>query len=162
MHDLREFPSAFDSVAIVRTSARTPTRTPARAPGTRAGGDTPAVRPHARPHVRPHARVIIDHGRHAVTVDGHPVRLSVREADILLALAHAAGQAVRRADLERIAWPAPATGAPGPRALDMLVRRLRLKVAPIADALQAVRGVGYVLAHHPDLRVADDPAAPRR
>ena len=58
--------------------------------------------------------------------DGHAVVLTVRELDLLVALAARVGRVVRREDLYREVWGEPLT--PGNRSIDVYVRKLRVKL----------------------------------
>lgn len=75
--------------------------------------------------------------------DGRPIRITDRERALLKTLAERPGEAVPRADL------IGPQAAPGDRAVDVLVTRLRRKIEddvtnPIY--LRTVRGMGYLLA----------------
>jgi DNA-binding response OmpR family regulator len=63
-------------------------------------------------------------------LDGHPVPLTPREFDLLLALVSAAGHLVPRARLHELVWGQPFTA--GQRDVDAYVRKLRGKLSPAA------------------------------
>ncbi|MBC7938950.1 MAG: response regulator [Chitinophagaceae bacterium] len=74
-------------------------------------------------------------------VDGHPVNLSQREFDILLALARAPGAVVPK---HRLAQALAPLGEPLDfNAIEVHMHNLRRKVG--ADRVKTVRGVGYLL-----------------
>ena len=75
---------------------------------------------------------------------GRVVVLSVREFDLLVALASRAGRVVRRAELYRLAWEAPMRG--GDRSVDVYVRKLRVKLGRAVPEWRFIHthvGFGY-------------------
>jgi len=88
--------------------------------------------------------VALDADRHAVTVDGHPVEMPLREFDLLeLLMRHAGRVLTRRQIIERI-WGSGYYG--DTKTLDVHVRRLRAKIEPDPAhprRLVTVRGLGY-------------------
>jgi len=71
--------------------------------------------------------------------DGRVLTLSVREFDLLVALARNAGSIVRREDLYREAWGAPLRA--GDRSIDVYVHKLRVKLE------QAMPGHTFIHTH---------------
>lgn len=99
--------------------------------------------------------VSLDLSRHVIVRGSSASSLSVREVEALILLADRPGTVVRRSDLVRAIWgDQPPSGA---RALDMVIRRIREKLGPAAEALRSVRGVGFVLVAHPELDVTTRP-----
>jgi DNA-binding response OmpR family regulator len=80
---------------------------------------------------------------HVATVAGRRLTLTVREFELLAALAGAHGRTVARADLLAAVWGAGTTT--GPRSVDVHVARLRAKLGLAAAQLVTVRGRGYRL-----------------
>ncbi len=82
---------------------------------------------------------------HAVRNGERTVQLTPTEFRMLAALAARPGQVVRRAELRSAAWPDGAIVHDN--TIDAYVVRLRRKLAEVAsaEALETVRGVGYVL-----------------
>jgi len=89
-------------------------------------------------------RVLIDVGRHEVTVDGRAVALSGKEFDLLRLLVRHQSQVVRRERLLQEVWGEDYFG--DTRTLDTHVGWLRKKVEPDGGVrIVAVRGIGYRL-----------------
>ena len=85
---------------------------------------------------------VIDPDDRTVTQHGQPVELTPREFDLLLALVRAQGQALYRETLYERVWGLDAE--PTPRALDLLIHRLRKKLN-WADKIVTVPKIGYRL-----------------
>jgi two-component system response regulator RegX3 len=88
--------------------------------------------------------VRLDVDRHAVTVNGTPVRLPLREFELLELLLHNAGRVLTRGQLIERVWGVDYVG--DTKTLDVHVRRLRAKVEPQPSAprhIVTIRGVGY-------------------
>lgn len=88
--------------------------------------------------------VRLDIERHEVSVDGEPVRLALKEFDLLSLLLRNAGKVMTRAQLIERIWGADYVG--DTKTLDVHVKRLRGKIEkdPAHPArLHTVRGVGY-------------------
>ena len=88
--------------------------------------------------------LLLDVERRLVTVGEQPLDLSRLDFDLLHALLLNAGRVLTRERLLEQAWGYAYAGEA--RAVDSAVKRLRAKLrlaAPEADAIQAVRGVGY-------------------
>ncbi len=88
----------------------------------------------------------IDVARHEVLVDDVETSLAPREFAALTALARNAGRVLSREQLLEIAWPeAVALEIENTRNVDVIVRRLRIKLGDAAKQLQTVHGAGYKL-----------------
>jgi two-component system OmpR family response regulator len=87
----------------------------------------------------------LDPVAHAATVGDQELALTPTEFRLLAAMAGRPGEAVRRSDLIRAAWPEGAIVHDN--TLDVYVARLRrkLRAAPEAPAIETVHGVGYRL-----------------
>ncbi len=100
----------------------------------------------------------IDGRTRAVTVDQAQVTLSPKEFDLLLALAHRAGEVVTKRDLFAEVWRQPYGG--GDRTVDVHLSWLRRKLGETADRprfLHSVRGVGVRLDDARPSAVATEP-----
>jgi two-component system, OmpR family, response regulator len=136
---------------------------PDRISGFHAGGDDYLTKPFALPEllVRVHALlrrnnaddappapetgVLLDPVAHAVTVGEQSAMLTPTEFRILAALAGRPGAVLRRSELVAAAWPDGAIVHDN--TLDAYIARIRRKLRELGapDALETVRGVGYVL-----------------
>ena len=87
--------------------------------------------------------LILDAGRHEVTVAGEPLVLTATEFKLLEILIRRRGRVQTRDRLLQDVW-----GYDNPidsRTVDTHMRRLREKLGEIARYLETVRGVGYRL-----------------
>ena len=89
--------------------------------------------------------VLLDPARHGATVGDTSVSLTPTEFRLLAALAARPGAVLRRAQLVAAAWPDGAIVHDN--TLDAYIARIRRKLreAGAAEAVETVRGVGYVL-----------------
>lgn len=86
----------------------------------------------------------IDRDNREVRIDGHLVRLTYRECELLCYLAAVPRQPVSRAELIREVWhDHPPRADASYRTVDTHVRRLRAKLGPYARVLTTIRGRGY-------------------
>lgn len=85
----------------------------------------------------------IDADSGAVMHDGQPMDLTVRETALLRALMTRPGQAVPRERLTELVFAGE--GAVQPDAIEVVVYRLRKKLAGSAVELVTLRGLGYLL-----------------
>jgi DNA-binding response OmpR family regulator len=88
--------------------------------------------------------IIVDIERHIVTVDGNAVHLTAKEFLLLQYLIEHQGRVLSRDLLLSDVWGYQYTG--GTRTVDVHVRRLREKIAVLANALLTVKQFGYKLA----------------
>ena len=88
-----------------------------------------------------HRELLIDHSRHVVTVEGHPVALTITEFKLLSLLVQRRGRVQSREQVLQEVWGYDAVV--DTRTIDTHMRRLREKLGPAARYLQTVRGVGY-------------------
>ena len=91
--------------------------------------------------------VVLDHGRHEVTVDGQPLDLTATEFRILAALLTARGRVLTREQLidNALGQGAAVTN----RAMDVHIAALRKKMGRAADCIHTVRGIGYAFRSPP-------------
>ncbi len=88
--------------------------------------------------------VMVDIGRHRVTVDGTPVELSLREFDLLCCLLRHAGQTLSKRTLLDRVWGYDFYGSEN--IVEQYVRYLRDKLGECGrEVVKTVRGVGYRL-----------------
>jgi len=89
-------------------------------------------------------RVRMDVERHVVTVDGHDVRLPLKEFELLELFLRNSGRVLTRGQLIDRVWGADYVG--DTKTLDVHVKRLRAKIEPDPSNprhLVTVRGLGY-------------------
>ena len=103
----------------------------------RSGGEEPAP--------APAATVLLDPAGHAVTYEDASATLTPTEFRLLATLTARRGTVVRRAALVAAAWPDGAIVHGN--TLDAYIARLRRKLRKVGalEAIETVRGVGYVL-----------------
>jgi two-component system, OmpR family, response regulator len=94
---------------------------------------------------RSEAAVLLDPAAHAITTGDRRVTLTPTEFRVLAALAGRPGSVLRRAELVAAAWPHGAIVHDN--TLDAYLARIRRKLreAGAPEAIETVRGVGYVL-----------------
>ena len=91
--------------------------------------------------------LVIDCAAHEVRVDGRSVTLTHQEYALVEFLTRNRGRVFSRQQLLERVWGVDYYG--GSRTVDIHVRRLRMKLAQGADALETVRGVGYKMRGAP-------------
>jgi two-component system alkaline phosphatase synthesis response regulator PhoP len=87
--------------------------------------------------------ILLDPGRHIVTLRGQPVSLTAKEFLLLEYLLRHRGRVLSRDALLSDVWGYRYTG--GTRTVDVHVRRLREKLPPLVDGLVTVKQFGYKL-----------------
>jgi two-component system response regulator RegX3 len=88
--------------------------------------------------------VHMDVGRHVVTVYGEPVKVPLKEFELLQILLRNAGLVLTRMRLIHVVWGAAYVG--DTKTLDVHIRRLRAKIEPVPTKprhIITVRGLGY-------------------
>ena len=88
--------------------------------------------------------VRVDVERHEVSVDGHPVRLALKEFELLELLLRNAGRVMTRGQLIDRIWGADYVG--DTKTLDVHIKRLRSKIESDPSnpvRVVTVRGLGY-------------------
>lgn len=89
-------------------------------------------------------RIRMDVGRHEVTLDGEPVKLPLKEFELLEFLLRNSGRVLTRAQLIERVWGSDYVG--DTKTLDVHVKRLRTKIEHDPgnpELLVTVRGLGY-------------------
>lgn len=87
--------------------------------------------------------IVIDEGRHIVTVNEKPVSLTLKEYELLKLLAENTGQVFTREILLASVWGSNFLGET--RTVDVHIGTLRTKLVECGDMIRTVRGVGYKL-----------------
>ncbi len=87
--------------------------------------------------------VVLDPGRHAVTVGGAPVTLTPKEFDLLQVFLEASGRALTREHLLTRVWGYAHADEIESRTVDVHVRRLRAKLGDEGRRIATVKSVGY-------------------
>jgi two-component system phosphate regulon response regulator PhoB len=85
--------------------------------------------------------MVIDHGRHEVTVRSKPIDLTATEFKLLAVLMERRGRVQSRERLLNDVWGYESVI--DTRTVDTHVRRLREKLGKASDYIETVRGVGY-------------------
>ncbi len=87
--------------------------------------------------------LVLDPGRHLVTVGGQPVDLTPKEFDLLRALLEASGRVLTREHLLSRVWGYARAGEIESRTVDVHIRRLRAKLGAEGRRIATLKGVGY-------------------
>jgi DNA-binding response OmpR family regulator len=99
-------------------------------------------RPAASEHVAT-GGLVIDRGRHVVSLHGEPLSLTAKEFDLLEALVEASGRLLTREQLLNRVWGHARADELESRTVDVHVHRLRAKLGDEGGRLVTVKGVGY-------------------
>lgn len=87
--------------------------------------------------------LVIDHERHAVSVDNEPVDLTYKEYELLRLLMGSQGIVMTREVIMRSVWDTDFEGET--RTVDMHIKTLRHKLGDYGSRIKTVRNVGYVI-----------------
>ena len=85
--------------------------------------------------------IVIDEGKHTVTVNDRLISLTLKEYELLKLLAENTGQVFTRDNLLASVWGADFVGET--RTVDVHIGTLRTKLDECGDMIKTVRGVGY-------------------
>lgn len=99
------------------------------------GQDTPAI--------KRVGTLVVDEGKHQVTVDETAVELTVKEFDLLCALIRANGRVLNRDQIMETVWGYANAVDIESRTVDVHIRRLREKLGNEYKRIVTVKGVGY-------------------
>ncbi|WP_177170031.1 winged helix-turn-helix domain-containing protein [Propionibacterium cyclohexanicum] len=99
------------------------------------------------------AKVVVDLGRHQVSIGARPINLTNKEFRLLTHLIENEGETVPRAELLDTLWAGEPEPRPNPRTIDVHIRRLRVKLGEFEDIVHTVRGIGYRFDRHADVQV---------
>lgn len=94
-----------------------------------------------QPKVLTCGALMLDEGRHAVSVSGKNVSLTLKEYELLKLLMENVGQVFTREILLSRIWGTDFTGET--RTVDVHIGTLRTKLAECGELIETVRGVGY-------------------
>ena len=97
--------------------------------------------PVARGDVMSFRELVVDKGRHRVTLGGKVIKLTSREFKLLSALLGKRGRALSRDNILDMAWGHDFFVTP--RTVDTHIRRLRGKLKSAGAYIETVRGMGY-------------------
>ena len=87
--------------------------------------------------------LVLDHDRHAVTVNNEPVDLTYKEYELLRLLMGSQGIVMTREVIMRSVWDTDFEGET--RTVDMHIKTLRHKLGDYGSRIKTVRNVGYVI-----------------
>ena len=87
--------------------------------------------------------LVLDHERHAVTVNDEPVDLTYKEYELLRLLMGSQGIVMTRDVIMRSVWDTDFEGET--RTVDMHIKTLRHKLGDYGSRIKTVRNVGYVI-----------------
>jgi len=85
--------------------------------------------------------IVIDRGRHAVSVDGERIDLSPKEFELLAYLADNEGMALSRDQILNAVWNYDYFG--DARTVDTHIKKLRAKLGAKGEYIQTIRSFGY-------------------
>ncbi|MCS6896341.1 MAG: response regulator transcription factor [Nitrospira sp.] len=91
--------------------------------------------------------LVLDPLRHEVTVDGREVSLTAKEFGLLEQLLRHPGRVMTRDVLLNAVWGYNYYGTT--RTVDVHIRRLKLKIPLLNNAIISIKSLGYKLADHP-------------
>ncbi len=89
--------------------------------------------------------LLLDRGRHIVTLDSKALQLTTTEFKLLAALIESRGRVLGRGRLLNEVWGYESEF--NTRTVDTHVRRLRLKLGKYSSYIQTIRGFGYRVKH---------------
>ena len=100
-----------------------------------------------KPTTFTYGSLLLDQTRHEVRVQGKEVQLTAKEFGLLEHLLRHPGIVLTREALLNAVWGYDYYGTT--RTVDVHIRRLKLKVPALGDAIVSVKTLGYKLADHP-------------
>lgn len=107
----------------------------------------------------PKSGVVIDLSRQQILLDGELGNLTYREFELLQFFILREGQTLTREDVIAGLWADSSEAeVPGPRTIDVHIRRLRTKLGAYHGIVRTVRGSGYRYDFHADVRVVSGPS----
>ena len=96
-----------------------------------------------QPVILSYGRIVLDEGRHAVTVDGKTILLTLKEYELLKLFMESPGRVFTRDNILSSVWGVDFAGET--RTVDVHIGTLRTKLEKAGDYIRTVRGVGYKL-----------------
>lgn len=96
-----------------------------------------------QPVILSYGMIVLDENRHAVTIDGKAVLLTLKEYELLKLFMESPGRVFTRDNILSSVWGDDFAGET--RTVDVHIGTLRTKLEKAGDYIRTVRGVGYKL-----------------
>ena len=96
-----------------------------------------------QPVILSYGMIVLDENRHAVTIDGKAVLLTLKEYELLKLFMESPGRVFTRDNILSSVWGCDFAGET--RTADVHIGTLRTKLEKAGDYIRTVRGVGYKL-----------------
>lgn len=96
-----------------------------------------------QPVILSYGMIVLDENRHAVTIDGKAVLLTLKEYELLKLFMESPGRVFTRDNILSSVWGGDFAGET--RTVDVHIGTLRTKLEKAGDYIRTVRGVGYKL-----------------
>ena len=96
-----------------------------------------------QPMILSYGMLVLDENRHAVTIDGKAVLLTLKEYELLKLFMESPGRVFTRDNILSSVWGVDFAGET--RTVDVHIGTLRTKLEKAGDYIRTVRGVGYKL-----------------
>ena len=96
-----------------------------------------------QPVILSYGKIVLDENRHAVTIDGKAVLLTLKEYELLKLFMESPGRVFTRDNILSSVWGVDFAGET--RTVDVHIGTLRTKLEKAGDYIRTVRGVGYKL-----------------
>ena len=96
-----------------------------------------------QPVILSYGMIVLDENRHAVTIDGKAVLLTLKEYELLKLFMESPGRVFTRDNILSSVWGVDFAGET--RTVDVHIGTLRTKLEKAGDYIRTVRGVGYKL-----------------
>ena len=99
--------------------------------------------PQDQPALTQVGTLLVDEGKHLITIEGKAVDLTVKEFDLLCGLMKANGRVLNREQIMETVWGYANAVDIESRTVDVHIRRLREKLGVEQKRVVTVKGVGY-------------------
>jgi len=96
-----------------------------------------------QPVILSYGMIVLDENRHAVTIDGKAVLLTLKEYELLKLFMESPGRVFTRDNILSSVWDVDFAGET--RTVDVHIGTLRTKLERAGDYIRTIRGVGYKL-----------------
>ena len=96
-----------------------------------------------QPVILSYGMIVLDENRHAVTIDGKAVLLTLKEYELLKLFMESPGRVFTRDNILSSVWGVDFAGET--RTVDVHIGTLRTKLERAGDYIRTIRGVGYKL-----------------
>lgn len=97
--------------------------------------------PKPQKRIYPMGALTLDTSNHSVVVNNEPIRLTLKEYEVLQLLIQEPGKVFSREELMKAIWGISNIGET--RTVDVHIATLRTKIGPASSYIETVRGVGY-------------------